>query len=88
MPALGLVLAWGGYWFLAYGLALRKNANVTLVDMALPSHRATVTAELAKAWAAPAQGSSPSSGSGSSSNPFGMLPGIGIPGTNIRVPIL
>ncbi len=39
MPALGLVLAWGGYWFLAYGLLYRQGLPVTLTDVALPSRR-------------------------------------------------
>lgn len=74
MPALGLVLTWGGYWFLAYGLALRKNANVTLVDMALPSHRNKVVSELSKAW-----GSAPS-GTGGTGSPKKGAGGITIPG--------
>ena len=90
MPALGLVLTWGGYWFLAYGLALRKNANVTLVDMALPSHRNKVVSELSKAWHSAPTGSGGKSGAGGVTvplvpviPPFG--PSIKIPGTNIKV---
>lgn len=90
MPSLGLVLAWGGYWFLAYGLALRKNANVTLIDMALPSHRQTAVDALRQAWGSQptrAAGSPKSSGRTLPLIPEvpGFGPKIGIPGTNVRV---
>lgn len=51
MPALGLVLAWGGYWFLAYGLLYRKGLPLTLTDVALPSRRSKVTDMLRTGWA-------------------------------------
>lgn len=44
MPALGLVMAWGGYWFLFYGLLLKRGGAVTLLETALPSQRAAVIA--------------------------------------------
>lgn len=81
MPALGLVLAWGGYWFLTYGLALRKNTNVTLLDMASPKQRSKVISEMSKAWAKPPDGTTGgSSGGGLGIHPF-PGPQIPIPGT-------
>ena len=95
MPALGLVLAWGGYWLLTYGLVLHKGpATVTLTDLALPSHRQKVINAMQAAWGAaqPGQGQAPGAktGPGSTTVPiFPGLPGVGpkvsIPGTNIKV---
>jgi hypothetical protein len=49
---LGLIIAWGGYLFGAYGLALWKWSSdpsatkLTISDLALPSHRAAYIAAM------------------------------------------
>lgn len=85
MPALGLVLVWGGYWLLAYGLALRKGAQVGLTDMALPSRREATLAAVRAAYASPSSsGSSSSKKSGPVSGP--LIPYLPPVGPKIKLP--
>lgn len=87
MPALGLILAWVGYLFGSYGNALRKGANVTMSDMALPSHRAYALNELRSAYAAPA---APAAGGkpkkGETTVPLPLFPGAPGFGPKIHIP--
>lgn len=92
MPSLGLLMAWGGYWLLTYGLALRKNANVTLLNLAQPSQRAATLDAMRQAWGSQptpstGQGSQGKSGGGGVTIPVvpgGFGPSVHIPGTNIK----
>ncbi len=79
MTALGLGLWWGGYLFFTYGYVMIRGYQLTLSDLALPTHRATAIAMIQagppKASTSSAPGPTVTTGAGQ------KLPAAGTTGT-------
>ena len=90
MTALGLGLAWGGYLIFTYGyVLLRGYGQLSLSDLALPTHRVSALASI-QAGPQSNQGGSSSQASGANP-PVSQIPAAGgtykQPGTGIPVKV-
>lgn len=93
MTALGLGLFWGGYLIFCYGYTTLRGYQMTLSDLALPTHRpaalASITAGAQNLNAAATSASS--SASSSTPPPVSQLPAQGgtykQPGTGIPIKV-